>query len=200
MASPTQKNILIAVSVGAAILVGIRVGTITPSVNGARTRLTATSWAPGEPTLGATVCVRDDRRLGDRALQRLLNRNFAIVTDADGGIPESSRYVGVQVCFTPDAGTPNQVPDEEDTQRIGEPDEVPWQAGFPTLAMVLPADPLWTGGCACSTGASCNTVPGGTPIPKSGNTLRPGTFTGAGCIKKPCVELAGAPSMPASCL
>ena len=59
--------------------------------------------------------------------------------------------------------------------------------------------------CACSTGTACTWTPPGvggygasTDAPK-GTTLPPGTWSGTGCVPKPCVEWAGQTSMPAAC-
>ena len=60
--------------------------------------------------------------------------------------------------------------------------------------------------CACSTGSSCNWTPpligGGfgasTPAPKN-LTLPAGTWSGAGCSLKTCVEMYGSDSMPNVC-
>jgi hypothetical protein len=74
------------------------------------------------------------------------------------------------------------------------------------VAVVRADDALYPSPCACSTGSNCNwTQPladgafaPSAPAPKN-LTLPPGTWSGAGCRKKACVELSGSPSMPAAC-
>lgn len=79
---------------------------------------------------------------------------------------------------------------------------------FPTcqVAAVRSDDVAYPAKCACSTGPTCLWTP---PLPDGGFgpaeeaprnlTLSPGTFSGAGCKKKICVELGGTSSMPAEC-
>lgn len=43
-------------------------------------------------------------------------------------------------------------------------------------------------------GAACTKTDGGNPGVE--NTMRPGTYVGAGCVKKSCVEMAGESSRP----
>lgn len=80
---------------------------------------------------------------------------------------------------------------------------------FPScqVAAVRSDDPLYPSPCACSTGANCNWTPplagggfGASVAAPKGLTLPPGTWTGAGCKRKTCVELGGSSSMPAACL
>jgi hypothetical protein len=52
--------------------------------------------------------------------------------------------------------------------------------------------------CACAKDSTCrNTSDGG--VAPTGVTLSPGTWTGAGCQPKACVELYGVSSWPAGC-
>lgn len=59
--------------------------------------------------------------------------------------------------------------------------------------------------CACSSGDTCTwqqPLPDGGSLSRTappGVTLEAGTWTGAGCVSKPCVEWAGTSSWPAAC-
>ncbi len=68
-----------------------------------------------------------------------------------------------------------------------------------TLAAEGEADEPWD--CACSApdaGACLQTSDGGTAI--TGSTLAAGSWSGAGCVRKQCVEYFGRPGVwPASC-
>ncbi len=70
-----------------------------------------------------------------------------------------------------------------------------------TLAAEGEADEPWD--CACSTGVSCTQTSDGTSdggVAVTGSTLAAGTWSGAGCARKQCVEYAGRPgAWPASC-
>ena len=79
---------------------------------------------------------------------------------------------------------------------------------FPSceVAAIRSDDPAYPAKCACSTGSNCNWTPpiigglGPSEAAPKNLTLPPGTFSGAGCKKKICVELAGSNSMPAACI
>lgn len=88
----------------------------------------------------------------------------------------------------------------------GEPEGVGCDAGAPVLEMWLQGHPSAPWACACSSGASCQwrppLYPSGlgdlAPAPL-GVTLPAGSWSGAGCVRKSCVELAGVSSWSASC-
>jgi hypothetical protein len=79
---------------------------------------------------------------------------------------------------------------------------------FPScqVAAVRSDDVAYPAKCGCSTGANCTWTPpivgglGASVAAPKGITLPPGTFTGTGCRRKVCVELAGSNSMPAACI
>lgn len=117
-------------------------------------------------------------------------------------------YVAMEIQSVPDENPPEAL-----MRRLNSHadlvDEVEDRAvpAFPAceVAAVRSDDPAYPAKCACSTGANCNWTPpiiGGLgpsePAPKN-LTLPPGTWSGAGCRKKNCIELAGSPSMPAAC-
>lgn len=80
---------------------------------------------------------------------------------------------------------------------------------FPScqVAAVRADDPAYPARCACSTGTNCNWTPplsdggfGSSVAAPRNLTLPAGTWSGAGCKRKVCVELYGSPSMPAECV
>lgn len=53
--------------------------------------------------------------------------------------------------------------------------------------------------CGCAADPATCTWTGGSPTPK-GTTFDPGTWSGAGCVRKPCGEIHGLNTMPGACL
>jgi hypothetical protein len=80
-------------------------------------------------------------------------------------------------------------------------DTFPDGTTVPAVTIALQGDADATFACACNPGVgTCNqTVDGVTGPAPLGVTLSPGTFSGAACQAKACVELAGASSWPNSC-
>lgn len=72
-------------------------------------------------------------------------------------------------------------------------DYVPGEAHMKVWVQGHPDAPF---ACACSSGSACNVAGRRAP---NGLTLAAGTWTGEGCVPKPCVEWAGISSWPSSC-
>lgn len=89
---------------------------------------------------------------------------------------------------------------------LGEPDGVACNAGAPLLELWLQGNPDAPWACACSSGSGCQWRPplypsglGDLTSAPLGVTLASGSWSGAGCIRKPCQELAGVSSWPGAC-
>lgn len=200
MAGPAgNKQAAIFAAAFAAIVAAVVAGTAVTSRNAPRTRVTVTSWAKGEPS-AQTKCALGQRWIRGRFLRRA---GLAASQDADGG-NTAGAYCYVRLCATPGIRPDLGKLDEDDLPTVGPQKLVAYDAvaAWPTLSIWCPGDNQDPGPCACSSGASCNRIlPDGGQVAaaKTGNTLGEGGWAGAGCVPKPCVELAGTPFTPAAC-
>lgn len=201
MAAPTPKQAAMFAAAFGALVVAVLAGTSTNTRNAARTRASVTAWGPGEPN-AKTVCTIGHRWVRGRFLRRA---GLAAAQDPDGG-ETAGAYCTVRFCSSPGLRPDLKRFDEDDLTTVGPQKLVAYDAvaAWPTLTVWGPGDNQDPSPCACSSGVNCNRVlsDGGTAVArKTGNTLGEGQWAGAGCIPKPCYELArGASSTPAGCL
>lgn len=196
MAAPTPRQLSLLAAAFAVVVAAVVAGTATIQRNAPRTRIGITAWQAGEP-VAATRCIEGQRWVKGRFLRR------ANLAAGDGAV--AGAYCWSRLCGTAALLRDQDRYDEDDFQLVGDQDVVAWANPMPTLEVRCLGDDTDPTACACSTGANCTWTPpgpGGTPRPatKTGNTLPAGSWTGTGCLKKPCVELAGTTSMPAACL
>lgn len=195
MATPTPRQLSLFAAAFAVVVAAVVAGTATLQRNAARTRVGITAWQVGEP-VAATKCIVGQRWVKGRLLRR------ANLAAGDNGAVGG--YCWVRLCGTPSLLRDQSRYDEDDLQPVGDQDVIDWVSPMPTLSLWCAGDDQDPSPCACSPGAACNFLPpdGGAAIaaPKTGNTLAEGRWSGAGCVRKPCVEMAGTASMPAACL
>jgi hypothetical protein len=186
----------------AAAVFAVRSGTVTPTTSG---YAACVPFPAGFVDDGGLKTVRVDSALFPRAT--LVGLGFTVpagVDEAYGGM-EIQGYPALDAQGNPDLAQlvdwPAGVVEVQDDATVtlrASPAAPSCQIAI-RLQGAASAQSVFK--CACASDATClwTGVDGGpNPGPK-GLTFQPGTFSGAGCIRKPCVELAGHPSMPAAC-
>lgn len=153
-------------------------------------------------TFGGTVpintpCIRCSVYLDDDNVRFLgLNPEGALLTGS------YNRYAVLQVCGAATATFYEPPPWLRDLVQTCSTSPILATAIWPRVTVAHRTDPVAqtaaTGfACACRQATGTCTV-GGQPA-KFGTTLAPGTYTGAGCLLKTCVELYGFESYPPEC-
>lgn len=189
-----------------AIVVGLRDSTITPTVlnSGRRVQLDPAGWTQ---TVATRCCT-----FAARATIRCLQKAGHIL---DGGPTETEQYLCGRVCGTPlDAGIDelrDRIPecfDPIDWQCDDSPPDASvhaWESVIGSLAKTQNCHL-----CACSdvrSDAGCGWWGPGADAQVAcprGVTLNPGTWSGAGAVRKSCIEVNRVPgefsSMPQECV
>lgn len=177
------RNGAIAAFLGASALLAIGILTADGDGSGLYGELTP------DPDATPTVCVYREGYTDPATLGLW-------VPDYSGG----SAYALVQVCVDEEtlngedeepllpeeyaALPPNPIPPTDYVE--GEAHMKVWVQGHPDAPFA----------CACSTGADCTWRDSDAPL---GLTFGPGTWSGAGCHRKVCLEFAGISSWPSAC-
>lgn len=151
------------------------------------------------PNSGVTRADLIDAGIGTDCVKRARTclRYSADGTDCPDGGPYCEFQVAVMVCPEADGGR-SVITTRANLRGIV--DDGVWCGATGTGATALAADSTAPSpfSCACSSGSNCTqTSDGGAAL--TGVTLPAGTFSGAGCVAKPCVELFGVSSWPAGC-
>lgn len=186
-----QRNGLYKAAIDAAAW--LRVQGNTPTVvNGTQLRFAGTVPA-------GTPCARCSVYLDDADVVALgLNPSAPILTGP------SNRYAVLQICgpavplATREYAPPRWLTDLIDTcSKTLITAAATWPVAIVAHRTDATAQTVSTGfACACSTGSNCTV--GGKAAPR-GTTLQAGTWSGAGCRLKSCVELYGFASYPSEC-
>lgn len=195
-AEPTRADAVGALNALQAAVTEARAGARTFAVNAAKTRLCIDPPAGGIPA-GSKV-IRFGVVLLTPAAQRYLG--FALPPGAATWDQVSDEYAAIEVQAPPSTVPTFSAALLANVDVIENEVEVRASAAFPACEIVaIRRDDSGIGAalrCACSTGSNCTV--GGSAAPL-GRTLDPGTFSGAGCKAKPCVERAGTSSWVAGC-
>lgn len=163
-------------------------------------------WCAGEVAGASPRCFRWPVRLGRRVLDRL-----GVAPVAQGG-PAFDYGLGFAALRAGEAASPQAVldavaarlrlDDADDVPDPGAVEEIACPGTPPRAAIVARSHASYASECACASDASCLWSGDGgvltTPGPKD-LTFAAGTWGGAGCVPKPCTELAGFESMPGAC-
>lgn len=191
MALSTQTKTSVAIGFGI-LVAGLVVGAIiaTASHGGRRTVVHWQADGGDTPPAGNIVCVQQTG-VGMAPALALFG--------LDGGAGAPYAYALCRACAvqldasTPEPNLPAGITALETTQA-----EVDFDGGA-QFWCVLQGEPELP--CACSTGNACSavTTDGGTAVAATGATLAAGSWSGAGCFSKVCIELAGFDSWPAEC-
>lgn len=170
------------------VATGLMVGQLTKTVSPDQTR-TVIGWGDGGPPPSGGVCVEVSG-----VAQVPMLKLFGLRSDA------GAQYAHCRICGTPrevDGGTLPSLP----SGMYGLVDsefEVPFDAGHPQMECWIGEQAPFP--CACAKTYDCyvDLPDGGFQTAPSGVTLQPG-WSGEGCVRKSCVELAGQSSWPAEC-
>ncbi len=154
------------------------------------------------PRLDTTAYDLADAGIGDCLLRERSCLNYGASCPDGGGYCQTK--MAVFVCPEPDAGPDIIVPRK--FLRLAELDDTVWCGPVTTTSLQAGADTPDVFRCACRMDAGLcvidNPDGGATPIgAPRGRTLKPGEWgvAGPGCLRKPCVELAGHSSWPPEC-